>query len=532
MFCTHCGRELMDGAKFCMHCGQMVQYQPSGPCFGTGTEGVGDSDAGTVSAPDTQYPYPEPFYEQRTEQTEHMAKGPDDGRALKIIAIVAVIAIALSAAFIMIGGGWVFEDGYRVTVVTGDHITETYGEGHYEGGTVDVIAVPEDGYCFKGWYDSRGNLVSTEPVYSFKARTVTLTAIGAEGTCVNILKGAGIETIEGGGYYEKGEVPTVTAELLTGDRFRGWYELGSDEPVSTSLTAELPEGGTRTYVALTWSDFYDGDKALEVDQSVTLSDPVWIVTDHWTGRYVGSVLGGDSLSVQVGPGRYDVTLTGYADGIPSRIHYTEVVDGSFHKEFSWKFEGRIYSISWDGEYSYIDDLHNKDVDRWPQWDWETIAFVDYTEDTVGTICDMLAVYTEHMSDARLANFVLSFVQQATAYETDDDYNGSGDYFKYPAETLYDMRGDCEDTSILYCALMKRMGYDVALCEYVGEGYEGKGHMAAAVYIESGIRGVYYEVDGKRYYYCETTSDWMKVGEDWDEYDEGDIIVIPDKSDTV
>lgn len=105
------------------------------------------------------------------------------------------------------------------------------------------------------------------------------------------------------------------------------------------------------------------------------------------------------------------------------------------------------------------------------------------------------------------------------------YNGVLEYFKYPAETLYDMRGDCEDTSILYCALMKHMGYEVALCDYTGDEYMGRGHMAAAVYVPSRIYGTYYNIDGKEFYYCETTSDTMKVGEGWDEYNSAYVIII-------
>lgn len=59
---------------------------------------------------------------------------------------------------------------------------------------------------------------------------------------------------------------------------------------------------------------------------------------------------------------------------------------------------------------------------------------------------------------------LAFVQQNIRYTADlcPQTGKLIEYPKYPIETLVEKRGDCEDRAILAAALLKRMGYEVAL----------------------------------------------------------------------
>ena len=84
--------------------------------------------------------------------------------------------------------------------------------------------------------------------------------------------------------------------------------------------------------------------------------------------------------------------------------------------------------------------------------------------------------------------------------------GRDEYWKYPVETLIDKEGDCEDTSILFCAIAKQMGFDTCMILYPG-------HMAAGVNLD-GLSGYYYTFYANHYYYCETTNrDWC-IGDVW------------------
>lgn len=79
-----------------------------------------------------------------------------------------------------------------------------------------------------------------------------------------------------------------------------------------------------------------------------------------------------------------------------------------------------------------------------------------------------------------------------------------EYPKYPLETLVDGKGDCEDSSILAAALLNQMDYDVVLLYYPS-------HLAVGVQMENfspyyvDYTPKYYDFQGKRYYYVETTN---------------------------
>jgi len=100
--------------------------------------------------------------------------------------------------------------------------------------------------------------------------------------------------------------------------------------------------------------------------------------------------------------------------------------------------------------------------------------------------------------------VVAFVQSIEYADDSDTVTGQQtEYWKYPVETLADGNGDCEDTAILTAALLKEMGYDVAVV-LLPE------HAAVAVACDN-CNGHYYPVGDKRYYYLETTGAGFSPG---------------------
>jgi hypothetical protein len=91
---------------------------------------------------------------------------------------------------------------------------------------------------------------------------------------------------------------------------------------------------------------------------------------------------------------------------------------------------------------------------------------------------------------------------------------------YPLETLLDGVGDCEDAVILAAALLKRLGYDVALLYYAG-------HCALGVAGAEGLPGDFVEdpQTGVRYFYGETTSEGWSLGQVPSRYREMEIAGI-------
>lgn len=103
-------------------------------------------------------------------------------------------------------------------------------------------------------------------------------------------------------------------------------------------------------------------------------------------------------------------------------------------------------------------------------------------------------------------FVASFVQEALPYVPEE-----GEYPKYPVETLVE-GGDCEDKAILLASFFKAMGYKTALIIFDGN----PGHAAVGVECPGAI-GSYFEKDGIKYFYIETTNKGWRLGQIPPEY---------------
>lgn len=110
------------------------------------------------------------------------------------------------------------------------------------------------------------------------------------------------------------------------------------------------------------------------------------------------------------------------------------------------------------------------------------------------------------------SLALEFVQQTVTYTSD-----VGEYPRYPIETLVEGKGDCEDVAILAAALLQCMGYQSALMYLPG-------HAALGVAGTPGLEGVYRELDGTRYYYCEMTATGWTIGELPKDMNESDLTV--------
>lgn len=108
-----------------------------------------------------------------------------------------------------------------------------------------------------------------------------------------------------------------------------------------------------------------------------------------------------------------------------------------------------------------------------------------------------------------AQTALQFVQ-AFPYKTDQDSVGLFDYWRFPVETLVDGVGDCECKALLAAGVFRHMGLrSIVLLSHEEE------HAAIAVEGAPDYPGShYFEHDGGKYYFCETTSgtDGFTVGQ--------------------
>lgn len=147
--------------------------------------------------------------------------------------------------------------------------------------------------------------------------------------------------------------------------------------------------------------------------------------------------------------------------------------------------GRYYGV--ENYYLYIQDENNQAIVR----------------DLVDAMQDVAQAYA--YDDAAVAREIVKFVQDCIEYQYDDEGTGQEEYPKYPIETLYERRGDCEDSSILMAALLREWGYEVGFLQLPQ-------HVAVAIRTtDTYAEGPYYEIDGHRYLFIESTGSGWQIG---------------------
>lgn len=123
------------------------------------------------------------------------------------------------------------------------------------GSNVDILATPNEGYTFVGWYRyGDTEPFSTSPDYTYeqesnrtyiarfeKAITVSTVAQPAEG---------GTVSQSGNGHYIFDESVTLSAEPTEGYAFLGWFDSSStSEPVSMDLDYTFNVGESMSFIA-------------------------------------------------------------------------------------------------------------------------------------------------------------------------------------------------------------------------------------------------------------------------------------------
>jgi hypothetical protein len=193
---------------------------------------------------------------------------------------------------------------------------------------------------------------------------------------------------------------------------------------------------------------------------------------------------------------------------------SSVPEGSYSLTWNWTFpeDGSNWSCSLEvssSEYHAYQQITRNDV--LPS---DYSKYVTTNESTVVQIADYLLQQSDVMnySDYQRIWLALSFVQ-ATSYVSDLASKGVDEYARYPAETLVDGVGDCEDTAALFCSIARAMGYPSVMLYIYAVFGSGSNHMGTAVAgsaMPAGSCSIAY--NGITYYYCETTSSGWEPGE--------------------
>lgn len=194
------------------------------------------------------------------------------------------------------------------------------------------------------------------------------------------------------------------------------------------------------------------------------------------------------------------------------------------KIYDWAYKG-------DGNYIYLcyknENIGDITEDRSRRRDYWNFVGDPYSNSSVSLVTNLLTNISERegYSKYEQVEFAIAFVQ-SLPYTFDKVTTPYDDYPRFPYETIHADGGDCEDTSILMAAILKKMGYDVVLLGLPG-------HVAVGVYCDPAdfdYTVTSYPYNGRDYCYLETTGEGYKVGELPSDYSSATkVTVIPLRS---
>lgn len=274
---------------------------------------------------------------------------------------------------------------------------------------------------------------------------------------------------------------------------------------TTQLTAEIPPPNNEPPVgerlhALTY--LMDGDTSVEEVVAEDLAffhetDPFVVEPDGTTSRRNPHP---DTLADDSGEG-FD----------------REALEGAYNLRFEGSTQGQSWATSfYIYKSAYVSVLEEPRGRSRPEY----VSYAQqqgFADELTGILSDEAEANGFTTKNTKV-EFVIDFIQNLP-YVPDDVSKGFDDYTKFATETITEAGGDCEDTAVMLAAVLQAppFEYDTVLIELPG-------HMAVGVYGSEDLPGVYYEYEGRRYYYVETTGTGWGIGDLPDIYRDKDAYI--------
>lgn len=172
-------------------------------------------------------------------------------------------------------------------------------------------------------------------------------------------------------------------------------------------------------------------------------------------------------------------------------------DAEYSRRFRWQLGFRRLNV----ELSIPVDIYKYCVSRTRTSDYRLYVADPVQGPFVNTVAEAIAAEVPGNSERDVVTGCVRFVQ-SIQYTPDRADTGHEVYPKYPIETLVHQQGDCEDGTLLLCALLESMGYETAVV-VLPEHH----HMVAGITCEW-AGGASVTHGGTRFYTLETTTtDW-------------------------
>jgi hypothetical protein len=162
------------------------------------------------------------------------------------------------------------------------------------------------------------------------------------------------------------------------------------------------------------------------------------------------------------------------------------------KDLNFIYAGKKYAIT-----ITLDQNTASFFKDYPQTNMQVYFAAPLSSEAERSLLSQLRPIIKGKSEGVAVNMLLRFVQKAFPYKTDQNQFGHEKVF-FQDEFLYYPFSDCEDRSIMFAYLVKKLvGLDVIGLDYPG-------HIATAVKFNSRIKGDTIVYRGERYLICDPT----------------------------
>ena len=190
---------------------------------------------------------------------------------------------------------------------------------------------------------------------------------------------------------------------------------------------------------------------------------------------------------------YDGEYSGASNALDLRLHQIPLAHSADQQRtLTFTYGGKKFSVPVAFSQERVDFLH-----AYPQTDIPIFFHAAVADSAERSLVKALAPLVEGRSEKEAVNLLLRFVQTAFEYKTDHQQFGR-EKFLFVEETLRFPYSDCEDRSIIFSYLVKRLtGLDVVALKYPN-------HIATAVRFNGQVKGTSVSVRGERYVVCDPT----------------------------
>ena len=407
------------------------------------------------------------------------------------------------------------------------------GAGHIkQGDSIVIKATPNYGYRFVSW-TLNGSVVSTNESYSFKASSNATYTANFEPLTFKIstsINNSSWGRYSGGGTFTYLSSVTLSASPYEGYEFLGWYDGSTFCSSSRNYTLQVTADKiyTAKFGIIHDATFYCTQTSALAPSTFTFTSKYnveivssqWSLTNYYGGTVIATYNSPTELTHTASKASYftvkrtvtysDGQIDTYTSNCLADYIYTRTVDFRYSDGDWWSTLWGGYSnvatsitisIKWS-DYMYY--AHKDLNSRTGQQNQAFIQkFVIPSDDVIQQIAKNVEENTSGLTKLQRAQYALNMIQMMVSYQYDIDRKGQRDYFGYAVETLYEGRGDCDDSAILYANVMKALGYPTALCWLTYSA--GSAHLCAMVAVP-GADGYGLTINGTNYYFAEATDD--------------------------